>query len=83
MAPSPVGERITRLPLELIQRGRYQPRRDFDPDALRELADSIAAQGVIQPIVVRPLAGGPLRDHRRRAPLARLPAGRASARSRW
>jgi ParB family chromosome partitioning protein len=42
--------------VEHIQRGRYQPRRDFDPDALRELADSIAAQGVIQPIVVRPIA---------------------------
>ncbi len=53
----PVGERITRLPLEQLQRGRYQPRRDFDPDALRELADSIAVQGVIQPIVVRPMEG--------------------------
>lgn len=49
-------EAIRRLPLEYIQRGRYQPRRDFDPEALRELADSIRAQGVIQPIVVRPLA---------------------------
>ena len=49
------GERIDRLPLECIQRGRYQPRRDFDPDALRELAESIVAQGVIQPIVVRPI----------------------------
>ena len=48
-------ERIDRLPIERIQRGRYQPRRDFDPDALRELADSIVAQGVIQPIVVRPI----------------------------
>lgn len=57
-APQPLAvERITRLPVEQIQRGRYQPRRDFDPDALRELADSIAAQGVIQPIVVRPLDG--------------------------
>ncbi len=53
-APS---ERITRLPVEQIQRGRYQPRRDFDADALRELADSIAVQGVIQPIVVRPVDG--------------------------
>ena len=52
-APPPIGERITRLPLEQIQRGRYQPRRDFDADLLRELADSIAVQGVIQPIVVR------------------------------
>ena len=54
--PAPGGERITRLPIEHIQRGRYQPRRDFDPEALEELASSIAAQGVIQPIVVRPVA---------------------------
>lgn len=53
--PESRGEWSTRLPLERIQRGRYQPRRDFDPEALRELADSIAVQGVIQPIVVRPL----------------------------
>jgi len=46
------------LPIDLIQRGRYQPRRDFDPDSLRELADSIAAQGVVQPIVVRPVGQG-------------------------
>jgi ParB family chromosome partitioning protein len=46
---------LTRLPVDLIQRGRYQARREFDPDSLRELADSIAAQGVIQPIVVRPV----------------------------
>ncbi len=49
---------ITHLPVDLIRRGRYQPRRDFDPDALRELADSIAVQGVIQPIVVRPVGEG-------------------------
>jgi ParB family chromosome partitioning protein len=54
-AASGFGERIDRLPIECIQRGRYQPRRDFDPDALRELAESIVAQGVIQPIVVRPI----------------------------
>ncbi|WP_295384183.1 ParB/RepB/Spo0J family partition protein [uncultured Thiodictyon sp.] len=53
---APPSEQITRLPLECIERGRYQPRRDFDPDALRELADSIAVQGVIQPVVVRPIA---------------------------
>jgi ParB family transcriptional regulator, chromosome partitioning protein len=51
------GDTIVRLPIERIQRGRYQARRDFDPDALRELADSILAQGVIQPIVVRPTDG--------------------------
>lgn len=55
-ASTPGGERIHRLALEQIQRGRYQPRRDFDPEALRELADSILAQGVIQPVVVRALA---------------------------
>jgi ParB family transcriptional regulator, chromosome partitioning protein len=49
---------VNQLPVELIRRGRYQPRRDFDPDSLRELADSIAAQGVIQPIVVRPMGDG-------------------------
>ncbi len=46
---------LHRLPVDLIQRGRYQPRREFDPEALRELADSISAQGVIQPVVVRPI----------------------------
>lgn len=50
--------RLTSLPLDMIERGRYQPRRDFDPDSLRELAESIIAQGVIQPIVVRSLDGG-------------------------
>lgn len=54
----PPEDRVTRLPLTQIQRGRYQPRRDFDPERLQELADSIAAQGVLQPIVVRPLAEG-------------------------
>jgi ParB family chromosome partitioning protein len=43
------------LPVDLIQRGRYQPRRRFDEDRLRELADSIVAQGMVQPIVVRPV----------------------------
>jgi len=52
-----VGGPVSNLPVDLIARGRYQPRRDFDPDSLRELADSIAAQGVIQPIVVRPVGG--------------------------
>ena len=50
--------RIGALPLDLIQRGRYQPRRDFNAESLQELADSIAAQGVVQPIVVRPVSGG-------------------------
>ena len=45
---------IQSLPVDIIERGRYQPRHDFNPEALQELADSILAQGVVQPIVVRP-----------------------------
>ena len=44
---------LRQLPLEFLQRGKYQPRIDFDEAALQELADSIKAQGVMQPIVVR------------------------------
>ena len=44
------------LPVEFLQRGKYQPRRDLDADALQELANSIAQQGVMQPIVVRKVA---------------------------
>ncbi len=46
---------VNTLAVDLIQRGRYQPRRNFDEDKLRELADSIVAQGMVQPIVVRPV----------------------------
>jgi ParB family chromosome partitioning protein len=45
------------LPVDIVTRGRYQPRMDMDTEALEELADSIKSQGVIQPIVVRPLKG--------------------------
>jgi len=41
------------LPIEYMQRGKYQPRKDIDPEKLQELADSIKAQGIIQPIIVR------------------------------
>lgn len=44
------------LPVDLIQRGKYQPRRDIQPEALEELAESIKVQGVMQPIVVRPIS---------------------------
>lgn len=47
---------LKKLPVELIQRGQYQPRRDIEPEALEELAESIKAQGVMQPIVVREIA---------------------------
>jgi ParB family transcriptional regulator, chromosome partitioning protein len=46
------------LPVDLLQRSPYQPRRNFDPEHLRELADSIRAQGIVQPIIVRPLKQG-------------------------
>ena len=57
VAPQPAGDRLQTLPVELLQRGQYQPRSDIRKDTLDELADSIKAQGVVQPIVVRPLAG--------------------------
>lgn len=46
----------TVLPIEYVTRGQFQPRREFDPEKLQELADSIAAQGVIQPVVVRQIS---------------------------
>jgi ParB family chromosome partitioning protein len=48
----------TSLPIERLQPGRYQPRHGMDEEALHGLADSIKAQGIIQPIVVRALASG-------------------------
>jgi ParB family chromosome partitioning protein len=45
------------LPIEFLQRGKYQPRKDMDPEKLKELSDSIAAQGIIQPIIVRRIHG--------------------------
>ncbi len=41
------------LPIDILQPGKYQPRKDMSPEALEELSDSIKAQGVIQPVVVR------------------------------
>ncbi len=53
-APAPEKPQdVQKLPIEFLQRGRYQPRRDMDPEKLQELSDSIVAQGIIQPIVVR------------------------------
>lgn len=48
-------DRLKELPVDLIQRGKYQPRSQMNQEALEELADSIRAQGVVQPIVVRPV----------------------------
>ena len=55
---------------DLIEPSPHQPRRRFDDEALRALADSLADRGVLQPILVRPLPG------------ARYEIGRASCRER-
>lgn len=47
---------LKELPVEFLQRGQYQPRKDMNPAALDELAESIRRQGIMQPIMVRPLA---------------------------
>jgi ParB family transcriptional regulator, chromosome partitioning protein len=52
------GESLRTVPVEQLQPGKYQPRSGMDPARLAELADSIRAQGLIQPIVVRAVAGG-------------------------
>jgi ParB family transcriptional regulator, chromosome partitioning protein len=50
-----VDQTLRHIPIDLIQRGKYQPRTDMHEEALQELAESIKVQGVMQPIVVRPL----------------------------
>ena len=47
---------LKNIPIDLIQRGKYQPRTDMHEEALQELAASIKSQGVMQPIVIRPLS---------------------------
>lgn len=51
----PARDELVSLPLDVLQRGRYQPRVDMRPETLDALAQSIKAQGVVQPIVVRPI----------------------------
>lgn len=51
-------DELRQLPVDLLRRGKYQPRTHMDPAALEELAASIKAQGVVQPIVVRSLPNG-------------------------
>jgi len=46
---------LKKLPIEFLTPGKYQPRKDMSPEALDELASSIRSQGIIQPIVVRPI----------------------------
>ena len=49
---------LDEIPIDQICRGRYQPRREMENSALEELADSIRAQGLMQPIVIRPIESG-------------------------
>jgi ParB family transcriptional regulator, chromosome partitioning protein len=55
--PPLAGDRLASLPLDLLQRGKYQPRVDMRPESLAELAQSIKSKGLVQPILVRPLPG--------------------------
>src|SRR5438309_1569603 len=52
------GQELRELPLELIAPNPKQPRRRFDEDSLRGLADSVGERGLLQPVLVRPKAGG-------------------------
>jgi len=47
---------LKKIPVEFLQPGKYQPRKDMSPEALEELANSVKAQGIIQPVVVRPVS---------------------------
>ncbi|MFZ5653843.1 MAG: ParB/RepB/Spo0J family partition protein [Pseudomonadota bacterium] len=58
LCAEPGGDEYRLLPVEMLRRGRYQPRRDMNPEALQQLADSIRSQGLMQPLVVRRLADG-------------------------
>ncbi|WP_283709754.1 ParB/RepB/Spo0J family partition protein [Pseudoalteromonas prydzensis] len=52
----PTSSELQKLPIEFLHSGKYQPRKDMSEEALEELASSIRSQGIIQPIVVRPVA---------------------------
>ena len=53
-----IPDKPSELRIDLLQPGKYQPRTRMDEAALNELADSIKAQGIMQPILVRPVSGG-------------------------
>lgn len=57
-APAPAGA-PSALPIAQLQAGKYQPRTRMDEGALNELAASIKTQGIMQPVLVRPLSGNP------------------------
>jgi ParB family chromosome partitioning protein len=56
--PAVADNTLRNLPVDIIQRGKYQPRVDMHQETLQDLADSISEQGVVQPIVVRPIGAG-------------------------
>ena len=56
-AQAPVGDRMATLAIDRLQRGKYQPRTRMDEASLNELAESIRSQGLMQPILVRPVGG--------------------------
>lgn len=62
MPPAPTdaadGPRVLRIPLNRLHPCPFQPRKDFDEPALRELADSIRERGIVQPLLVRPSGAG-------------------------
>ncbi|VAW97525.1 Chromosome (plasmid) partitioning protein ParB [hydrothermal vent metagenome] len=53
----PKSTDLREVPVDLLQPGKYQPRTDMHAESLEELASSIKAQGVVQPIVIRPIGG--------------------------
>jgi ParB family chromosome partitioning protein len=58
VAPRDEPEELRRLPVELIAPNPDQPRRQFDPEALAALVESIRVRGILQPVLVRPVPGG-------------------------
>jgi ParB family chromosome partitioning protein len=56
--PVAAANALRSLPVDIIQRGKYQPRVDMHQESLQDLADSIGEQGVVQPIVVRSIGAG-------------------------
>ena len=54
---APQNTDLREVPVDLLQPGKYQPRTDMHTESLEELANSIKAQGVVQPIVIRPIGG--------------------------
>ena len=58
---SSADDRLQNIPIERLQRGQYQPRVDMRQDTLEDLANSIRSQGVVQPIVARPIGAATAR----------------------